>query len=153
MRPRSPRFGRVRASTSDNEFVDAVREMLTVLGDPATRVVRVPEQHAGRTEPLSLTQAQDGTLVVRAGSFIDTALLQKQIAHLRGIFDGAQRVIFDVRAHSDTPTFSSILFSAYGLDSLLSFDEMRAPAQRRRIHLGYESRVGAEAAPFTDPDS
>ncbi len=124
------------AAASPGAYAAAVGSMLSVLGDPATRVPpATPAKPAGGSE--LIRWAGGGTLVAT----VNPATVNGDAARrLAAAVDQARAVVFDLRRHQAwTGAGSSrvgLLFVAAGLNARLASGVLRAPGQRSRIHSG-----------------
>jgi C-terminal processing protease CtpA/Prc len=122
------------ASRSAGEYAAAIESMLSVLGDPATRVLRP----ATRSSPLPAAQGRDGVLVLAVRP--DTAATLRSAGRS---MDAAQAIVFDLRRHESWAGQESestgLLFITAGLNSRLAFGSLKAPGHRSRIHSGLAS--------------
>lgn len=127
---------KVRAATSDAEFVVAVDAMLQTLGDPATRVAPLPAPAAtGAARPLI---RREGAVVV-----VDLASLEGRSDDEVGAAFGAvpaaladaTAVVFDLRFATDAPGWVAWMLDACA--PVLLPEDAAGPAMRAIVHDGY----------------
>lgn len=132
---------KVRAATTDAEFVAAVDAMLQALGDPVTRVTAPPPPPpTGAARPVT---RRDGAVVI-----VDlTALEGRPEAEVIAGFEAvpaaladATAVVFDLRFTSDAPDWATWALERWA--PLLVPDGTVGPAMRAIVHDGYAPQGG-----------
>lgn len=132
---------RVIAARDAGEYRAAVQQMLDALGDPATRVLVSPDAPPPSPAPLAHLTA-DAILVVTLNPVTvprgreEAPVLTPAIRN----WPQAKAVVFDLRGHDlwqlHAPATVGMLFQTSGLNQLLQFAPMRAPAHRSRMYSG-----------------
>lgn len=127
------------AARNHQDFARAVEEMLGALGDPATRVLRfaTPAQAA----PLTRTAANGVVIVtINPATLGQGSAAASRLRQALPAIRTARGVVFDLRNHGAwaerEPATVGLAFQASGLNQLLEFAHMKAPAQRWRIYSG-----------------
>ena len=115
------------AAQSRDEYAAAVQSMLSVLDDPATRVLGP----SAPSDPLAPAKERDGILVVPVRRDAASALRAAGPS-----ISEAKAVVFDLRRYEEQ---AGLLFIAAGLNSRLAFGALKAPGHRSRIHSGLAS--------------
>ncbi len=132
---------RVIEARDAREYAVAVQRMLDALGDPATRVLDVTQIRPASVAPLARMTA-DNVLVItvnprtlpegREAASGPTSFIPQWLQ--------AEAVVFDLRGHDlwqlRAPAIVGMFFQGSGLNQLLQFAPLRAPAHRSRIYSG-----------------
>jgi C-terminal processing protease CtpA/Prc len=127
---------KVRAATSDAEYVAAVDAMLQTLGDPVTRVAPLPATAAtGAARPLI---RREGAVVVIDLTSLEgrpEAEVQASLGAVPAALADATAVVFDLRFAGDAPDWATWLLDRWA--PLLLPDDAAGPAMRAIVHDGY----------------
>ncbi len=127
-----------RAANTAAEYAEAVQGMLSVLDDPATRVLPAP---APAPPPAGLIRKTDGGILVV--TLNPATARDGQLARLGLEVAQARGVVFDLRRQEAwTGAESStvgLMFVSAGLNGQLASGVLKAPGQRSRIHSGLAS--------------
>ncbi len=124
------------AAPSAEEYARAIESMLSVLGDPVTRVLE-PAASPVRTAAAA-ARWRDGVLLlaIRPETTTSVRAAAASIAQAKG-------VVFDLRHHQawagQNSEAAGLLFIAAGLNSRLAYGTLKAPGLRSRIHSGLAS--------------
>ena len=152
---------KVDAARDGVEYSAAVQEMLSVLGDPVTRVlstsVSEPRNSASSAERQpTFRRTADGVLVVtmtRYSDFEDFVEAEAKLETLKKELPTARAVVFDLRPEA-TPSESdqglaSYAISTSGLAGALTTAPLDMPGERRRMHIGYAPQDGSTSGDYS----
>lgn len=131
----------VKAARDPDEYARAVQRMLDALDDPATRVIhRSPAPVPPHTPLARLTEDQILIVTLNPATYRDAGSPSVALAPALAQWRKARGVVFDLRFQREwqdrNPAIIGMLFQAAGLNQLLQFAPMRAPAQRSRMYSG-----------------
>jgi C-terminal processing protease CtpA/Prc len=140
----------VRQAENANQFKKALQSMLSVLGDPVSRIIS-NEAELNQTPGNSATEfnykfADDSVLVITAGSYFNlfSAAAQQGLNTALGEIKKAKAVIIDIRASEPGGEYGNFQLES----SFLPIERMLITApfitvgERRRVHHGFESQSG-----------
>ena len=131
----------VKAARDPDEYARAIQRMLDALDDPATRVVHgSPAVVPTRAAPARLTDDQILIVTLNPATLRDPGSPSVALAPALAQWPKARGVVFDLRFQREwqdrNPAIVGMLFQVTGLNQLLQFAPMRAPAQRSRMYSG-----------------
>jgi C-terminal processing protease CtpA/Prc len=135
----------VSAASDDAAYLDAVRAMLTVLGDPATRVS--VDESAGASSAsrvVSHLWQADDVLVVNMGTANSMASYHA-FAQIGAELVKARGVIFDLR---DVGVDAWLEWMFPDVAPLLISAPVEMPAERGIVHSGYRPQTGATSGGY-----
>jgi C-terminal processing protease CtpA/Prc len=134
-------------------YVRALERMLSVLGDPVTRVRPTPPPATapspGEPDP-RLRWMGDSVLVISLRNSGDLDDWRRSSERLSAIADTARlarRVVFDLRTNGLAEALPYIVQES-GIASVFTGDPVRAPAQRGRMHSGYPPEQGSSSGGY-----
>lgn len=140
----------VKAAANAEAFADAIGRMLAVLGDPATRVIhsKADKDLRDRSSALSPALLLENDILVF--DFTDYKACEDFSAVLGTLnqaeekFSDAKAVVFDLRMRvSSKQTFALSYVLDSALPQLFRLEDLIAPRERTRQHLGFASQYGA----------
>jgi C-terminal processing protease CtpA/Prc len=131
----------VKAARDPDEYARAVQHMLDALDDPATRVIRRSPATVPPPAPLArLTDDRILIITLNPATYRDTGSPSVTLAPALAEWRKARGVVFDLRFQQQwqdrNPAIVGMLFQTAGVNQLLQFAPMRAPAQRSRMYSG-----------------
>jgi C-terminal processing protease CtpA/Prc len=147
---------RVRAAHTAAEFERAIGSLLTVLADPASRVIRDPPQtHHDTAPPRAATHSlTDYGLVISTGDYAappDYPAVEAAMKRALEDLPKARALVLDLRSRSKLPPgwrgLSSVLLNGTGLAARLSSRAYSTPGQRTRIGFDFKVSTGHRVVP------
>lgn len=133
----------VSAATDDTSYLDAVRAMLAVLGDPATRVSGDDDTDAAARATSHRWEADD-LLVVDMGT-ANSMESYYAVANLAAELAKARVVIFDLR---DAGIDAWLEWMFPDIAPLLIRSLIEMPAERGIVHSGYRPQTGTTSGGY-----
>lgn len=133
---------RVIAARDAGEYRAALQQMLDALGDPATRVLTDPGgAPAPSPTPLARLTGDNVLILTLNPATVPRGREENSVlAPAFGCWPRAKAVVFDLRGHEHwqfhAPAAVGMLFQTSGLNQLLQFASLRAPAHRSRLYSG-----------------
>lgn len=147
----------VAAAKTDEEYAGILEKLLTVLDDPATKVIHTTEQAAPPSEnpqPFHLQWLEDSTLVIKAKSgyqLPDLAIHDQHLTDLKADILKAKAVIFDWQfeeAFDPGWAYIDVIFGWYGWENALCTGAFRAAAQVKSYHRGFQPEQGTTSGGY-----
>ncbi|MCS7315668.1 MAG: S41 family peptidase [Bryobacterales bacterium] len=135
---------RVMQARSVSEYRAAVQGMLDALDDPATRVLAPADRPPpGAAELARLTPDAILVVTLNPATVPEGREDGSSLAPFLRAWPRAKAVVFDLREHEfwqvRSPAIVGMLFQAGGVNHLLQFAPMHAPAHRSRMYSGLPS--------------
>jgi len=151
---------KVNSAKGPADYSAAVAEMLGALGDPATRVLSLPEAKAGNSpsdgkRPFFKTDA-DGVLVVSMTNYADFegfGATREKFAALKAEIPKARAIVFDLRPRTvpseDEQGAAANSIQDGGIAGLLTSTTLAVPGERRRMYLGHAPEDGSSSGDYS----
>ncbi len=149
---------KVRAANNASDYAAAIQEMLAVLGDPVTRVIKkkpVDTDTPPHESQPSFTFTPDNILVVRINHYEDIFDIQgaaQKMAAIKMEIPNARGILFDLRAATSVSLEMgelSLIFRLSEIDTVLSSTPLVTAGERSRVHLGLAPQISRISFPYT----
>lgn len=145
---------KVRASTSTEEYLNALNSLLEVLEDPATTVQEESPSEMPTKGPWVRTKVSEGgvltvqfTKALTPKSTLDRVLKSKYKDDLERSFASANGIIIDLRGVSNDP---DVIEAIDVLSSSLVSGQPTIPAERTLVHFGYPPQTGTSTGGYME---
>jgi C-terminal processing protease CtpA/Prc len=138
---------KVHSAKTPGEYAAAMQGMLTVLGDPLTRITdnspSATTQGKNDNQQLAHRQTEDGILIITAGNYFKLweQASQEQLKAVLVEIPKATAIVFDLRSAEPAGEYGKLqLTSVFSqIERLISTAPLLTAGERSRVYKGFES--------------